>query len=279
MRRAASPPSLMPWATRTGVYVQPRFGAEEARISIRGSGLQRTFHGRGLKLMQDGVPLNLADGSFDFQAVEALSARYVEVWRGANALQYGAGNLGGAVNFVSPNGYNSDLVRARAEAGSFGYRRGHLSGGNVIGGFDFYVATSAFEQEGFRRHAQQDTRRHFANLGFQLSPALETRFYVGHVESDSELPGSITRAQLALDPRAANSGNVSGDQRRDIRWTRLSNKTVYRPAEGRQLEFFALLPRSAWIIRSSRSSSRRTRTTAWSYGTRTRANWPAAGTA
>jgi len=76
----------------TGVYVQPRFGAEEARISIRGSGLQRTFHGRGLKLMQDGVPLNLADGSFDFQAVEALSARYVEVWRGANALQYGASN-------------------------------------------------------------------------------------------------------------------------------------------------------------------------------------------
>ncbi|MEY5014909.1 MAG: hypothetical protein RIS92_1267, partial [Verrucomicrobiota bacterium] len=45
-----------------GVFVQPRFGAEEARISIRGSGIQRTFHGRGLKLMQDGVPVNIADG-------------------------------------------------------------------------------------------------------------------------------------------------------------------------------------------------------------------------
>jgi iron complex outermembrane receptor protein len=42
-----------------GIFVQPRFGAEEARLSIRGSGLQRTFHGRGLKLLQDGVPLNL----------------------------------------------------------------------------------------------------------------------------------------------------------------------------------------------------------------------------
>ena len=31
-----------------GVFVQPRFGADEARIAIRGSGLQRTFHGRGL---------------------------------------------------------------------------------------------------------------------------------------------------------------------------------------------------------------------------------------
>src|SRR5262249_26536128 len=44
-----------------GVFSASRFGAEEARLSIRGSGLQRTFHLRGVKLMQDGVPLNLAD--------------------------------------------------------------------------------------------------------------------------------------------------------------------------------------------------------------------------
>jgi iron complex outermembrane receptor protein len=61
----------------TGVLAQSRFGAEESRLSIRGSGLQRTFHGRGIKLMQDGIPVNLADGSFDFQAIEPMSTRYV----------------------------------------------------------------------------------------------------------------------------------------------------------------------------------------------------------
>jgi iron complex outermembrane receptor protein len=222
----------------TGVFVQPRFGAEEARVSIRGSGLQRTFHGRGLKLMQDGVPLNLADGSFDFQAIEPLSARYVEVWRGANALQYGGANLGGAINFVSPNGYNSDLFRARGEAGSFDYRRAQVAAGNVVGAFDYYVSASLFAQDGFRRHAEQDTRRSFANLGFQLTQQVETRFYVGHVQSNSELPGSITKAQLENDPRVANAGAVSGDQHRDIRWTRVSNKTVYRPDNNQQLEMF-----------------------------------------
>lgn len=222
----------------TGVYVQPRFGAEEARISIRGSGLQRTFHGRGLKLMQDGVPLNLADGSFDFQAVEALSARYVEVWRGANALQYGASNLGGAVNFVSPSGYNADRYRVRAEAGSFGYRRLHASTADVHDRFDHYLAVSGFTQDGFRDHAEQDSRRLFANLGYQLTDALETRFYLGHVHSDSELPGSLTKAQLRDDPRQAHTASVSSDHRRDIRWTRLSNKTVYREGE-HQFEAFA----------------------------------------
>lgn len=224
----------------TGVSVQPRFGAEEARISMRGSGLQRTFHGRGLKLMQDGVPLNLADGSFDFQAVEPLTARYVEVWRGANALQYGSATLGGAINFVSPNGINSDLVRARAEAGSFGYRRLLAATGDVFGdGGDYYVGASGFSQDGYRDHAKQDTGRAFANAGWQLTPEVATRFYVGYVNSASELPGSITRAQLEDDPRAANPGNVALDQHRDIEWTRLSNKTVWQLDAQSRLELFA----------------------------------------
>lgn len=224
----------------TGVYVQPRFGAEEARISIRGSGLQRTFHGRGLKLMQDGVPLNLADGSFDFQAIEPLSARYVEVWRGANALQYGAATLGGAVNFVSPNGYNADRLRLRVEGGSFGYGRAQVSAGNVDGRFDHYLSASLFRQDGFRGHAEQETGRLFANLGYLLSDTLETRFYIGHVHSDSRLPGSLTRAQLEADPRQPLAGNVTSDQQRNIRWTRLSNKTVWRDGAQR-LEVFAYL--------------------------------------
>lgn len=224
----------------TGVYVQPRFGAEESRVSIRGSGLQRTFHGRGLKLMQDGVPLNLADGSFDFQAVEPLSARYVEVWRGANALQYGAATLGGAVNFVSPNGYNSDDLRVRVEGGSHGYGRAQLSTGGVSDQLDHYVALTGFRQDGFRDHARQETGRLSANLGLTISPQAETRFYFGHVESRSDLPGSLTRAQLETDPRQASAGNVSADQERNIRWTRLSNKTVLQEGAHR-LEAFAFV--------------------------------------
>jgi iron complex outermembrane recepter protein len=220
-----------------GVLVQPRFGAEETRLSIRGSGAQRTFHGRGLKLMQDGVPLNLADGSFDFQAVDALSARYVEVWRGANALQYGAANLGGAINFVSPNGLNSDVFDLRLEAGSFDYQRLHISTGNVSDKFDYYLAANQFKQRGFRDHAVQDTGRVFANLGYSISPQLETRFYIGKVESDSELPGSLTKAQLQANAQQAAAGNITGNQKRDIDWQRLSNKTVYA-LNNQRFEFF-----------------------------------------
>lgn len=208
----------------TGVYVQSRFGAEESRLSIRGSGLQRTFHGRGLKLMQDGVPVNLADGSFDFQAIEPLAASYVEVYRGANALRYGASNLGGAINFLSHTGYTAPRLEARYEAGTYDYSRVSVSTGNVIGDVDYYINASYFDQRGFRDFADQMAHRINANVGYKISPDVETRFYVGYTRSDSNLPGNLTKAQLNNDPSDAFLGSV-GQQKRDIDLFRIANKT------------------------------------------------------
>lgn len=103
-----------------GVFIQDRFGSEDARISIRGSALSRTYHSFGTKVMQDGVPINYADGFFDMQTVDPNASRYVEVLRGPNATTYGATTLGGAINFVAPTGYSSAGSVARAEVGSFG---------------------------------------------------------------------------------------------------------------------------------------------------------------
>jgi iron complex outermembrane receptor protein len=219
-----------------GVFIASRFGAEEARLSIRGSGLQRTFHMRGIQLLQDGVPLNLADGSADFQAVEPLSARYVEVYRGANALQFGSTTLGGAVNFVSPSGLSAPRFGARVEAGSFGYKRAQISTGGSSEKLDWFIAGSQFSQDGFRDHAEQNTQRISGNLGWQLSNNVETRFFLQAVKTDSELPGGLTKAQMKADPRAANAFSVGGDQHRDFDLMRLSNLTTFRLNPDQRLE-------------------------------------------
>jgi iron complex outermembrane receptor protein len=211
-----------------GVYVQPRFGAEEARLSIRGSGLQRTFHGRGLKLLQDGVPLNLADGSFDFQAVEPLTASHIEVLRGGNGLEYGAATLGGAINYESLTGFLAAPGQARIEGGAFGYLRGQASAGWAGDRFDGYASLSHFSQDGFREHSEQSNQRFFGNLGYRFDAGRETRFYLTAVRTDSELPGNLTRVQLRDDPRQAAAGNVLLDQKRDFDLFRLANRTSLR---------------------------------------------------
>ena len=44
---------------------------------------------RGLTLLQDGVPVNLADDNGDFQELEPIFFDHLEVYRGANALRFG----------------------------------------------------------------------------------------------------------------------------------------------------------------------------------------------
>jgi iron complex outermembrane receptor protein len=156
-----------------GVFVQERFGSEEARVSIRGSGLSRTYHGFGLKVMQDGIPINYADGNFDMQTVDASAARYVEVLRGANASSYGGTTLGGAINLISSTGYDKRNL-ARAEVGSFEYRRAQLQLGNVYQQadgkvFDYNVSMSGNSQEGFRDWAQQESQKIVSNFGVKIN--------------------------------------------------------------------------------------------------------------
>jgi iron complex outermembrane receptor protein len=225
-----------------GVFIQPRFGSDEARMSIRGSGVQRTFHMRGLNMFQDGIPLNLADGGVDFQAIDPLTYNYTEVYRGANAMQYGGTTLGGAVNFVSPTGYTAPNYQLRMEGGSYGYLRSQASLGGVKENVDYYLNYTHTEQDGFRDHAKQNNHRVSGNLGIKINDQLETRFFAGYVDSKSQLPGSITKQQLIDTPRlreqnpfvvpvgfnfAKMDPNNNGDQARDFNHWRIANKTTY----------------------------------------------------
>jgi iron complex outermembrane recepter protein len=210
-----------------GVFIQSRAGAEESRLSIRGSGIQRTFHGRGIKLMQDGIAVNLADGSFDFPSIDPMATDYVTVYRGANALQFGASNLGGAINFVSRTGYTAPKFEARTEAGSYGYYRLGLATGGVVGNLDYYLSASTYGQGSFRNKAQQSADRLTGNVGYKINENAETRFYFGYIDSDSQLPTGLTRAELRDNPKQSFVILGQGVNRRDVDLGRIANKTTF----------------------------------------------------
>ncbi|MBF4990134.1 TonB-dependent receptor [Methylophilus sp. QUAN] len=210
----------------TGVLAQSRFGAEETRLSIRGSGLQRTFHGRGLKLMQDGIAVNLADGGFDFPGIDPMATDYIEVYRGANALQYGSTNLGGSINFISRTGYTAPALEVRSEGGSYGYYRLGVSTGGVKDNVDYFVSASKYHSDSFRDNAQQGADRLTGNVGVKINEQVETRFFFGYVNNDSQLSSSLTKAQLKDNPRQATVIPGQGINERNINVTRLANKTT-----------------------------------------------------
>ncbi len=212
-----------------GVFIQPRFGSDEARLSVRGSGLQRTFHMRGINLLQDGIPVNLADGGGDFQSLDALTYKYIEVYRGANALQYGGSTLGGAINFISPTGYTAPNYQLRMEGGSYGYFRSQASLGGVKENIDYYLSYTHTEQDGFRDHAKQNNHRATGNIGIKINDNLETRFFAGYVDTKSQLPGNLSLQDSLNTPRKRQSDpfTLSTDQARDFQSWRIANKTTY----------------------------------------------------
>ncbi|MFN4023746.1 MAG: TonB-dependent receptor family protein [Hyphomonas sp.] len=204
-----------------GVYTQPRYG-QEVRISIRGSGISRGFHMRGIMLLQDGAPINLADDNGDFQELEPIFFDYLEVYRGANALRFGSGTLGGAINGVTPTGRTAPGVYVRADAGSFNTWRGLVSGGFSGDRWDAWAAVSADQSDGDRDHARRDSIRFHGNAGYRISDRVETRFYASVNEINQELPGALNLADVLSNPK---KGSFFGDYGRDIKSVRLQNQT------------------------------------------------------
>ncbi len=204
-----------------GVYLQPRFG-QEVRISVRGSGLSRGYHMRGLTLLQDGVPINLADDNGDFQELEPIFFDHLEVYRGANALRLGSGTLGGAINGVTPTGKDAQGLYLRGDAGSFDTLRGLASYGGASGRADYWAALSADTSDGDRQHASRHALRFHGNLGLRLSDAVQTRFYASLNHIRQELPGALTLQQALTAPR---TGSFAGNQARNIDSARFQNRT------------------------------------------------------
>ncbi|MGC6400461.1 TonB-dependent receptor family protein [Sphingomonas sp. FW199] len=211
-----------------GVYLQPRYG-QEVRISIRGSGISRGFHMRGLTLLQDGVPINLADDNGDFQELDPVFFSSLQVFRGSNALRYGASTLGGAVNGITPRGTQTQGFYARADGGSFNTARLLLTAGGTSGPGDFWVGVSGDTSDGDRDHARRRSVRFNGNAGIEVAPGLTTRFYGSANAIYQQLPGALTRSVALTDPTR---GNFVGDQRRDIASIRIQNRTTLTLPDG-----------------------------------------------
>lgn len=227
-----------------GVFAQNRYG-QELRLSIRGSGIARSYHTRGLEILQDGVPTNQADGSGDYYQIDPLALQSAEVYKGGNGLSYGSSTLGGAINFLTPTAHTAIAPNVlRLEGGSYGTTRGSAQFSRVIGPLDFIGTFSVNHTDGFREHSRGQYQQFNANIGYRFSPDVETRFYLGAYVVDQELPGTLSLSDALNNPAKAQASALSGDQARNTRTERIANRTTVKLASGR-LDF------DTWAIHKS----------------------------
>lgn len=226
-----------------GVYSDTS-AQRENRISIRGSGLNATFERRGINVYRDGIPITRASGITEFQEIDPLSLKYIEVFKGSNGLRYGTNALGGAINIVTPTGSNSEAgSTVRIETGSFDSTRANVSTAGKVGNVDYYAGVTKLDSEGFRAHSDVDSTYGFANIGISLTDNIETRFYLTSLNDKFELAGSTTQQAALESPETAVGGAfvpaalsflggpglftaIDDDWDRNLKVNRLSNRTV-----------------------------------------------------
>src|SRR5213082_2202138 len=152
-----------------GVFLQSENGVEVSKISIRGSGITSEDEPLGVMFLLDGLNVNQGDGESVLEDFDVAALSHAEVFRGADALKYGALTLGGAINLVPFTGYDAAPFQVRLEGGSYGFFRGDMSGGAVEGQFDEFGAIGFRAREGFREHSREDTEILFADLGYKFN--------------------------------------------------------------------------------------------------------------
>jgi iron complex outermembrane receptor protein len=190
-----------------GVVVQDFFGGnDQPRIQIRGSGLQQNPVERGVLMLQNGLPLNRADGSYVVGFANPQQAEFIEVYRGYLANRLGATVLGGALNFVSPTGSTQPGARVAVSGGSFGQMAAAGQAGFKQDNVDGLIAVDANRRDGFRDYNSSERVSVSGNLGVKHSENVSTRFFAGYTDLGFDVAGPLTKSAMEANPQQVHRG-------------------------------------------------------------------------
>ncbi|TAM87260.1 MAG: TonB-dependent receptor [Candidimonas sp.] len=222
-----------------GVYVTSEAGAsDEVRLSIRGSNLHATnYDNSGVALFQDGLPVTTASGDNHNRLIDPLIASDIIVARGANALTYGASDLGGAMDFISRTARNSDPREVTVTGGNDGLATARANIGGVSGALDGLLTIEGKHLDGYRAHSEENRHSVYANAGWRASDHLDLRFFGAYIDARQALPGGLTQAQFDADPRQANPSYAAGNHQLDVKTYRLATTGTWEINAKSKLEF------------------------------------------
>lgn len=187
-----------------GVFVYDMDGSgNQLNVATRGLDPHRSWE---VNVRQDGVVVNSDlygyPASHYSPALEGVER--VALVRGTAALQYGS-QFGGVIDYVTraPDTTRAAAFESRSSAGSYGLRSTYNAVGGSVGRLAYLASASARRSDGYRRNAHSAYDAELARLTYRASPTLGLRAQVGRSAYTYQIPGPLTDAMFAADPRAA----------------------------------------------------------------------------
>ncbi len=194
--------------TLPGVRLEERATASY-RLSIRGSTLRSPYGVRNVKTYYNGIPFTEANGSTPLNLLDPAIIGRLEVVKGPGGSVYGAGT-GGVALFETPAvAAGTARTSAGATVGSYGLLR-YGATAEAAGPTSAVRAQYAHQQlDGYRQ--QSALRRDVLALDARTIAGEKTTLaaHLLYTDIDYQLPGGLTRAQYAADPRQARPGTAT----------------------------------------------------------------------
>lgn len=187
-----------------GIQVYDMDGAgNQTNVSTRGLDPHRSWE---FNIRQDGVSINSDvygyPASHYSPPLEAMDR--VELIRGTASLQYGS-QFGGLLNYATraPDTRRALSARAVLTGGAFGLVNGYTEASGRVGTVDYLTYAAWREADGFRDGARSRYSAQYASATWQATPSVSLRAQVGRSWYLHRLPGPLTDAMFASDPRQA----------------------------------------------------------------------------
>ncbi len=190
--------------------------AQDVQISSRGFGARAQFGVRGVRLLQDGIPLTMPDGQGQPALFDLDNLSRVEVLRGPLSSLYGNAS-GGIIQGYSSEGSYHPTLENRSGIGSDGLWRSRLKYGGQHGNLNVAANLSRLETDGYRDHS--DTRRDMANLrlGWDIDDASTlTLLFNALDQPETQDPLGLTAAALREDRQQAVAQAELFDTRKSV---------------------------------------------------------------
>ena len=185
--------------------------AQDPRVSIRGFGARSAFGVRGVRVLQDGVPVTLPDGQTPVDALDLEGAERIEVVRGGASSLYGNA-AGGVIDVRSAHPPVLFAPFARVVGGASTPTITATGAAGTIGSVGLSSSVTRIAGRGYRDYSDVRATRGAVRMLFMQAEdggaaPLTFAARISDV-SRAESPGALTRAQFDADPRQADALSV-----------------------------------------------------------------------
>lgn len=220
-----------------GVLAQSRYGTSDIRLTIRGYGArgagERSNAGtsRGIRVLIDGFPETEPDGRTSFDGVDLASALGIDVIR-SNASSVFGNAAGGVVSIATDGPLDESYATVETGAGSYGLRRavGRVGQRLGAGGGRVFGSLTRTDYDGWREHTSSERTFGTASVVGPVGSHTSLGVYAMATSHLFHIPGPLTRAEVAADPRQANATFLARDERRFNRLGRLGVRVEHQLA-------------------------------------------------